>query len=219
MGSRALGIDVSHYHPVKDFGAVLDAGAVFFGIKATEGRTFKDPTWKDHMVGARQVPFKLVVYYHFARSGDAKGQAHFLMDTIGPLRGNERLCLDFEDDSTGKPTVDLPFLDAFYTELLGGVCSDRKPLIYTSKRVWDQIGGPAWNLASEIDLWAPRYGNDEPVPPAPWKAWTFWQWSDKGTLPKVPGTFDMNYFAGDAAALDAYVKGQAPISAPAPLVA
>jgi GH25 family lysozyme M1 (1,4-beta-N-acetylmuramidase) len=221
--TRALGVDVSHYHPVTDFTKLMSAGVSFVGIKATEGKSFKDPKLKDHRSGFRTNPFKLGVYYHFARPGDPKDQANFFMDTVGQLLPKERLCLDFEDDKNGLPTVDLKFIDTFYTTLMGGICADRPSMIYTSKRVWSQIGNPTWALASDVHLWAPRYGTYEPDLPAPWKAWTFWQFSEAESFDGVPGTFDANYFNGDEAALDAYAKIGAPPVAPpttgAPLVA
>ncbi len=216
MGARAFGVDVSHYHPITNFAAARAAGVSFVGIKATEGKSFKDPTFKDHRAGFRATPFKLGVFYHFARPGDPKDQANFLMDTVGPLLPMERLCLDFEDDKNGLPTVDLKFIDAFFTTLMGGVCSDRPAMIYTSKRVWSQIGNPQWSLATDVHLWAPRYGSNEPDLPTPWKAWTFWQYSEAETVKGVPGLFDANYFNGDEAALDLYAKVGAPPAPPAP---
>jgi lysozyme len=216
-GTRALGIDISHYNAISDFTKVLSAGVSFVGIKTTEGKSFKDPKFKDHRSGLRTNPFKLGVFYHFARPGNPKDQANFFMDTVGPLLPKERLCLDFEDDKNGMPTVDLKFMDTFFTTLMGGVCSDRPPLIYTSKRVWSQIGNPQWSLASDVHLWAPRYGSKEPELPAPWKAWTFWQFSEAETVNGMPGTFDANYFNGDEAALDAYASGLGkPVVVPPP---
>jgi lysozyme len=217
-GTRALGVDVSHYHPISDFAKAISGGISFVGIKATEGKSFKDPTLKDHRSGYRQVPFRFGVFYHFARPGVAKDQANFFQDSVGQLLPKERLCLDFEDDKNGMPTVDLAFIETFYETLMDGLCADRPGLIYTSKRVWDQIGNPSWALSSDVNLWAPRYGTNEPEVPAPWPAWTFWQFSEAESFPGLPGLFDANYFNGDEAALDAYAQLGTPPSTP-PLVA
>jgi len=194
----------------------MSAGISFVGIKTTEGKSFKDPKFKDHRSGVRSMPFKLCVYYHFARPGDPEGQANFLMDTVGQLLPNERLCMDFEDDATGKPTVDLAFIGKFYTKLMGGICSDRPAMLYTSSRIWQQIGNPVWTLAPDVHLWAPRYGIVEPDLPSPWKAWTFWQFSENQSFKGVPGTFDANYFNGDEDALAAYAKLVTPAPATVP---
>jgi lysozyme len=203
---RARGIDVSHYHPITDANAVIASGVRFVGIKATQGITFVDPKLSAHRMAVRQQPFDLVIYYHFAAPGDAVKQADHFLDVLGELRGNERVCLDLEDDKTGRPAVDLAWADTFYSKLLAGACTDRRPLIYTSRRVWLQLGNPAWDLASEIDLWAPRYGPDEPELPVPWKlyGWKFWQYSEEGVVPGIQGPCDLSVFSGDRAALQVY---------------
>ena len=205
----ARGIDVSHHNTEDvpaDWDAVLASSISFVGIKVSQGNTFTDPTFSVNRAGVRARPFDFVTYYHFASAGDPVAQADRFVDLIGELRGNERLCLDLEDDKTGKPAVDLIWASKFYGRLLGGACSDRRPLIYTSRRVWLQLGNPTWDLASEIDLWAPRYGPDEPELPVPWKSygWRFWQYSEDELVPGIDGPCDASRFDGDVAALQAY---------------
>ena len=161
----------------------------------------------------------LAVYYHFGRivsPSSAAAQADHLVDVVGELRPNERLCLDFEAGSWGPllPTEirrqGLKWIDDFFSRLLDGVCKSVRPLIYTSERIWSALGNPAWTLASEVDLWVPRYSSamDEPVLPYPWTVWTLWQWSD-GRVPAsdVPGigACDTSAFCGDVAALEQYL--------------
>lgn len=199
---RAEGIDVSHHKPVRDWSALSASRVYFIGVKATEGTTYLDPTFKLHRDAFRSSPLHLAIYYHFARPGDPVHQAERFMDAVGPLQANERLCLDLEGSGpTENPTHALAWLDAFYETLMDGACSDRRPFIYTSKRIWRMIGDPAWDLASEIDLWAPRYSRAEPELPSPWKRWTLWQYSD-GESPDVlvtpgVGRCDRNVFNGD----------------------
>jgi GH25 family lysozyme M1 (1,4-beta-N-acetylmuramidase) len=210
---RALGVDVSHWKPVKNWSELYNSGVRFFGAKATEGNKYVDPTLRTHRDESRRQPFLLSIFYHFARSGDPRAQANRLQDAVGDLRPNERLCLDLEVSPTDDPKDALDWVDKFFETLMGGACSDRRPLIYTSKRIWRMIGDPAWDLASEVDLWSPRYNAQmiEPIPALPWAAagWSFWQWSDGETPPVVTpgiGRCDVNYFKGDEAALAEYAK-------------
>lgn len=188
------------------------------GVKVSEGAGFVDPQFANNRMGVRGQPFELVTYYHFMRPGNPAVQAQRLCDLVGQLRGNERFVADFEDDSNGKPAVDLKFVDAFYVELMKGVCFDRRPLIYTSGRIWEQLGNPTWDLASEIDLWAPRYGVKEPECPKPWPRWTLWQYSEEESVPGVNAPCDASVFNGDIAALRTYMHAVYPVK-PAPLVA
>jgi GH25 family lysozyme M1 (1,4-beta-N-acetylmuramidase) len=213
LRDKAHGPDANGWHPVKNWDALVKSGASFFGAKATEGNTVTDKTLAHHRDGARQQPFTLVVYYHFARLGDPRTQAQRFADKIGPLRANERLCLDFETPwADGVASLD--WIDEFFFALQP-VCGPRRPLIYTSARIWDMIDDPAWDLATEIDLWAPRYSGTslkEPRIPKPWKApgWTFWQFTDSYDTPGIDKC-DYNVFCSDKAALEKYAAGGASI--------
>lgn len=209
--SRAQGVDVSHHKPIKDYGALYDSGVRFVGVKATEGQSYVDPTLRTHRDELRRNPFVLIIYYHFGRSGDPVRQAERLQDAVGQLRSNERLCLDLEV-LPATPDLTLQWVDRFYSTLMQDVCSDRRPLIYTSKRIWRTFGDPSWDLALDVDLWAPRYNlSAEPLVPTPWadRSWMIWQWSDGETPPFVTpgiGRCDRNYFNGDDQALERYAR-------------
>jgi len=211
--SRATGIDVSHWKPVKNWLELYDSGVRFVGVKATEGGSFIDPKLRYHRDEMRRHPFTLGIYYHFARSGPANRQAERLVDAVGALRDNERLCLDFEVlPIPGGGDANLDWITAFMRVLRHDV-PDRRPIIYTSRRIWRMMGDPLWEMSGDVDLWAPRYNAQgvEPAMPRPWKdcGWSFWQWSD-GAFPLhvTPGVgkCDANYFRGDDAALEEYAK-------------
>ena len=208
---RAKGIDVNGWHPIHDFSA-LPADLSFVGVKATEGNTVTDKALQAHRDGLRARPgLDLVIYYHFARTGRPETQAVRLLDAVGPLQANERLCLDLEvlpDD----PGSVLAWVDAFYGRIRRS-CPGQRQLIYTSKRIWSQFGNPGWAGAADIDLWAPRYNavGREPELPAPWTRWTAWQWTDGEAVPFTcpgVGACDANVWNGDRAAVRAWVAGK-----------
>ena len=218
--TNAWGIDVSHWHPVKDWAKLIATGASFFAAKATDGATYVDSSFAAHRDGARAQPFALCIWYHFARmTGPAADQVKHFLDVAGPLQPNERVCLDFEEPSYGALTgVALQsqvicWIDEFMQALLDGACSDRRPFLYTSDRIWRAIGNPGWMLASEVDLWLPRYsvGMMPPAVPAPWNTWSLWQWSDGTTPPSIVdgvGPCDTSFWRGDAASLARYMAGE-----------
>lgn len=186
----------------------------FFGAKATNGRGV-DPTFIAHRNGARQQPFALVAYYHFAKPGTpALDQANHLLDRVGPLRDNERLVLDVERDPETDWCPNLEFVDTFVRELVRAT-PDRRPIVYTSARVWkERIGSRPWGAAIACDLWAPRYESGEQEPALPvdhegypvWPKWTAWQDSESFVCPGVDGPCDHNVFRGDVDELRAYAK-------------
>jgi lysozyme len=225
--TNAWGIDVSHWHPVKDWAKLLATGASIFGAKATDGDTYVDSSFAGHRDGARAQPFKLCIWYHFARmTGAAAGQARRFLGVVGELEQNERVCLDFEEPSYGAlsgaaiqgPAIH--WIDEFTQTLLEQMPS-RRPFLYTSDRIWRAIGNPGWTLAAEVDLWLPRYSSKmvEPAIPAPWNAWTLWQWSDGVTPPSVVdgiGPCDTNLWRWNAADLEAYMAGRGTFVGPVP---
>jgi lysozyme len=223
----ALGPDVSHWRPVTSWSSLIAAPQkpCFIGIKATQGMNFVDTKLKDHRDGFRSSPMVFATYYHFARSGSAKDQAHRFMDAVGPLQPNERLTLDLEVAPTSSPAATIEWVTEFYGELMGYACSDRRQMMYTSDRVWKEIcGNLPWELASEVDGWFKRYSDAmlEPTIPLPWvqDGYTFWQWTDGGEsgpkfeLPGI-GVCDANYFKGTADDLAEWVKGTGPDGAEA----
>lgn len=209
--TRVKGIDVSHHVPIEDFNQLARVSDVrFVGVKATEGNTFVDPKFSYHQIGLRSLPpglaMDLVIYYHFARSGDPDKQAVRLMNTVGELKPNERFCLDLEGSLPAEPAKVIEWIEAFYRPILDAYPFMAKQFLYTSARVWKSFNNPEWNpsFVDNIALWAPRYNNSgwEPVLPAPWKTigWTIWQFSDGETPPSTVagvGPCDTNLWNGD----------------------
>ena len=231
-GTRARGIDVYHGHPVVSWSALESAPEEisFLGVKTSDGMSFTDPKLLWHREGFRSSTMEMAVYYHFAEPGDARAQARRYRDLLGDLDPRERLALDWErSPALAAGNMNKDFVDAFYDELMSGLCTDRRHFIYSSKNQWDRLcGGVAWDLAADIDLWAPRYstGADlEPIMPAPWadRGWNIWQFSD-GKIPPHQvggvGVCDGNVWNGNRESLRAYVASSgAPPAPPPPLVA
>lgn len=214
---RAHGIDVSHHHPVTHWDRVVSAGVQLFGAKATNG-TLVDRTFMAHRAGARANPFDLVLYYHFPTPNSrVHEQADHFVDAVmagGGLRDNERLVLDVEPDPNNDDWCpSLEWIGAFIRRLTFAA-PDRRPLVYTSARVWHDFLGEQWPDAILTDLWAPRYksGAKEPALPVDmldfpiWPKWTIWQDSRDWVCRGVSGPCDHNVFNGDRAALQAYAK-------------
>jgi len=211
---RAQGIDVSHHRYVNDWAKLAGAGLSFLGVKATNGQG-TDRQFVGHLAGARAAAFELVVYYHFPTPrSSAVAQADNFVNavTAGGLRPNERLALDVElyEDLDWCP--DIRFVEEFTLEVIRLV-DDRRPLIYTSSRVWKMprfINSATWAKAIGTDLWAPRYGDVEPELPVDaaglpvWPKWTIWQDSEEYSCPGVSGPCDHNVFRGDVDELRAY---------------
>lgn len=75
-----------------------------------------------------------------------------------------------------------------------------KPIIYTSKWMWNYTDNPAW--ASDYKLWVAQYPfNPDPQAapaylPTGWDQWWLWQYSDQAQLQGISGRVDVNVFNG-----------------------
>lgn len=217
---RAHGIDVSHWHPVKDWKALAASRQDFIGAKATNGAAV-DPTFlsvRDGLRAGDAGPVGLAWFYAFPMPGSPEDEADRLQSVVGDLRPNEVFCLDMEphkdaDGALAWPTANprdmLAWVTDFMAEITHGICSGRRPWLYCSARQWAVIGNPTtWELAPEVDIILARYDIHEPPVPPPWQAvgrtWTAWQNSEQYTCPGV-GPCDGDVWNGARAALDAYV--------------
>lgn len=205
---RALGCDVSHFHPITDAAALYAAGYRFVGLKISEGAGNTDPTALANLAALRTQPFPGVVPYHLFRPGDAAAQARRFLSILaeaGPLAPNEALALDTERTSQAAVSD----LDAFF----GVLPLDRHRWLYTSNGVWVGMGNPDWDGAASVDVWLPRYGVQEPLVPDPWRArgksFVAWQDSQGAVVPGVAGPCDENLWRGPEADLEAYFGGAA----------
>lgn len=103
----------------------------------------------------------------------------------------------------------LAFLDTTEKEL--GV----RPLVYTGQAFhwwFSQARPDLAKLFAKYPLWLPSY-TDKPLMPVdkegnafPWKQWTFWQYTAKGSVMGIKGEVDVNYFRGTRSDLISFVK-------------
>ena len=69
----------------------------------------------------------------------------------------------------------------------------RTPIIYTDHGFWNSLGTSAFG---SYPLWIAEYGVQSVTLPAGWASWTFWQYSESGTVSGVSGAVDLNVFSG-----------------------
>jgi GH25 family lysozyme M1 (1,4-beta-N-acetylmuramidase) len=235
-GSRALGIDVSHYGGTINWNQVSSAGRTFAIIKATDGYRasqsnlmITDPNFSTYAPGAVQAGL-LVGAYHFARPyiNSARDEAAFFWSVaknyIGP--GFLPPALDIENPEDDPPHSQVSGIDpAVLTQwILDWIAElqrltgnpNLKPMIYTTAADFAR----RWNVRPELaqyPLWIAYYERPSNVNPeldgaapfGPWNySWSFLQYSVTGN--SVSGVqnspVDLDAFNGDLAALTAFVN-------------
>lgn len=196
------GIDVSKWQGVINWPMVRAAGKKFAITKATEGIGYEDGKYDANKAGAmaNNIAFGA---YHFARpdlngtNAGAAAEADWFVDTAGYEPGMIIPTLDLERTG-GKGDAALiswvkSWVGRVYQRL--GV----KPMIYASPNFWQNyMGNTSWFADNGYDvLWVAHWGVGSPsVPGNNWggKSWTFWQYSDSGTVPGISGRVDLDRY-------------------------
>lgn len=203
--SRAVvrhGLDVSHWQGRVEWRAVARSGVSFTWLKATEGTGLVDRTWERNRRAARRAGV-LVGAYHFAspsrHRNDARREAdHFLRTTR--LRPGELVpALDLEIDGGLSRAALTRWTRTWLTRVEArlGV----RPVLYTSPGfVASELTGGK-RIARDLapHLWVAHWRTDAPALPAgDWagRGWSFWQWTDRGTVPGIEGPVDRNVYSG-----------------------
>src|SRR5262252_6804607 len=98
--TRARGVDISSVQAKCDFEALANGGFDFVIPKATQGAAGKDPTFPQHIEGARRAGLLVPLAYHvltYQSSVDA--QVANALDTAGYY--DVDICVDFEVPNIG----------------------------------------------------------------------------------------------------------------------
>ncbi|MGZ6544713.1 MAG: GH25 family lysozyme [Actinomycetota bacterium] len=198
------GIDVSHYQNVIDWTQVAASGVRFAFAKATEGQHFVDPTYATNEAGAAAAGVMFGAY-DFARPDATPNgailEADHFVDVAQPQPGQLLPVLDLE--KTGGLTPDE--LTAWTLAWLGEVASRTgvRPMVYTSPIGWANRMADTTAIADAgyTVLWVAHWNVASPTVPAnDWQGfgWTFWQYSDCGSVPGITGCVDSDWFNGVA---------------------
>jgi GH25 family lysozyme M1 (1,4-beta-N-acetylmuramidase) len=184
-----LGLDVSSYQTVINWGAVASAGAQFVYIKATEGTGFVNADFASQYDGAYQAGL-IRGAYHFALPNESSGaaQASFFLANGGGWSADGHTlpgALDIESNPYGAECYGLSrsamvswiasFTDTYHA------LTTVWPVIYTATNWWAKCTGNYGGFASLDPLWIT--GPTPGVLPAGWGFYTFWQYASDGTLP------------------------------------
>jgi lysozyme len=193
------GIDVSDHQGSVDWNAVKQAGKSFAFIKATDGITWTDPDFATNWSGAKAAGLLRGAYHFYETNDDPTAQAENFLNAVQLEAGDLPPVVDIEKlhsgGSVSQVVKDLQtWLDVVEK------ATGRMPIIYTDRSFWSSLGTSAFGL---YPLWIAEYGVQSPSLPAGWANWTFWQFSESGTVTGVSGSVDLDVFNGSLAELEA----------------
>lgn len=171
------GIDISNYQRSVDYNAYA-----FYIMKASEGRTYKDPMLDRHFNAVRAAG-KLYGFYHYARpeNNSMRSEVDHFLSLVGHHVGKAIFALDWEGKALNYgPDKALEWLDYFFART--GV----RPLFYCSD---SQTARYAKVAQKNYGLWDAKYSSHGPAHRG-WGNIALWQYQGS--------PIDKNVFYGDA---------------------
>lgn len=196
-----FGIDVSKHNGKIEWDRVRETGVDFVFVKATEGISMVDPTFKANIEGARRIGAKVGAYHFFKFNRDGLAQAQFFLGRVKPYKFDLPLAIDVEEHSNrtnrNRPQVVIKEIKRFIAEVESR--TGQKVLIYTNEHEYGKyIKGnftqnPLWVcfLEQEVEI-------DRP--------WRFWQYTHRGEVAGINGKVDLNTFNGGAKEWGQYTR-------------
>jgi lysozyme len=189
-----MGIDVSHYQGKIDWHTVEQSHGFAFA-KATQGTGITDPMFTVNWAGMKSSGILRGAYHFFLCQEDPTQQAlHFChaLQSAGYEDADLPPVLDLEDRPGAVAIGGSQMIDNVHT-FFGVVKQElgRKPVLYCDYSFYGQ-----YNLESQfmpyVYLWIARYGVSNPGV----SDFSFWQYSQIGTVEGIEGMVDLDSFNG-----------------------
>ncbi len=190
------GIDVSRYQNRINWSLVarmksLDVQLQFAVMKATEGQTFVDRTFKRNWKNSREAGMIRGAYHFFRGDKDAAAQARNFISTVRLLPGDLPPVLDVESlyntpvpEFQDKVAIWLGLVEQHYKV---------KPILYSNASFYNNYLHPRFE---DYPLWVAHY--KERHQPRVNRNWLMWQHNEGGRVDGIQAFVDFNVFNGDS---------------------
>lgn len=198
------GVDLSAHNGIVDFDSLAAAGINFAYLKASEGISFRDPSFALNYAKGRRAGLALGAYHFFRFDCDGRKQAVNLLRAIAGCALDLPVAIDVEESGNpAEAATELisARLDAMVSHIRS---SGRKVIIYTNKNGDARFVRGHFDSIEDDDpeLWICSFTD----PPLNRRQWTLWQHSHRSRIPGVKGFVDLNTFNGDRAAWERWLN-------------
>lgn len=193
-GYGCYGIDVSHHQGQIDWNRVSatlksdDIPVRFVFIKATEGGTFLDSSFRTNIESARKAGFVCGIYHFYNPGTSPRKQADFYISNVRLEKGDLAPVVDVERPGRSAEALQrelVDFLSALESHY--GV----RPIIYTSAKFrHNYLNNPIFD---NYPFWVAHYYVSRPATD---HNWSFWQFTDRAKVDGIDGYTDFNVFNG-----------------------
>lgn len=186
------GIDVSHYQGTIDWDAVAGSSQISYAyLKATEGASLVDDTYKRNLQEARRVGLSVGSYHFYRPNIDWREQLKNLTTNVDADTQDLVPIIDIEHRghvSESKFIKDLKNFVQAVEKHYG-----KKPLLYSYQNFYNRH---LKDLFTDYHWMIAKYKSDQPVL-EDGKQFIIWQYTSKGRIPGVKGNVDRSRLMGD----------------------
>ena len=190
------GIDVSHYQGTVDWQQVAGAGMAYAFVKATQGVSTVDSQFAVNWPGVQAAGLLRGAYHFYQPGDDPQQQAENFLSVVQLEPGDLLPVLDIETLGSQTASEIVQGIETWLGTVQAAI--GRAPIVYTAPGFWNGLGTQQFGL---YPLWVAEYGVSIPKLPAGWTSWTFWQYSESGSVAGVSGSVDLDVFQGSPEAL------------------
>jgi lysozyme len=201
-GPTTPGIDVSYYQNTIEWKRVRKAGVLFAFVRVSDGTTVPDPMFVKNWDGARKAGIMRGAYQYFRPDQSATAQADLLIAAVKQDPGELPPVIDVENTGGKSPKAIAKAIRIWVDRIRDKLGVE--PIVYTGPDFWGNYVDSD-DFASQ-PLWLAHYTTACPTVPEPWRVWTFWQYSDRGTVPGIDTPVDLDLFAGTFADLQEFAR-------------
>lgn len=187
------GIDVSKWQGAIDWVKVAATGKRFVFIRATDG-TSKDEKFFVNWVGAKDAGILRAPYHTFEPAADARVQADTFLGCFTLEAGDlpPLVAVEIYNSSISAESY-ASALCIFINRLIS--VTGKMPIIYNGVSFWNTSLNGCTAFVNCPHFIA-RWGTGCPSVSTTWPSWTFWQYTDSGTVDGITGNVDLNQFNG-----------------------
>jgi GH25 family lysozyme M1 (1,4-beta-N-acetylmuramidase) len=202
------GVDVAHYQGTIDWKRARNAGIGFAFASVGDGAGYVDPTFGDNWRHTKDAGVVRGAYQFFRPTQDPKAQADLLVHQIehagGLHDGDLPPALDIETSDGASDSTVVNHAKTWLEHVEHAL--HRTPVVYVSPGFWSGLGNPS--SFGKYPLWVANWGVSCPsLPGGSWSQFAFWQYSDHGSVPGIPGTVDLDRFNGSMDDLRKLARG------------
>lgn len=192
-------LDFSHENPNVNWDTVATIPALEgVVLKVSEGVTLQDPMFQVRMKAASVHELEVKGLYHFYHPADDPNQQadNYIKarESVMTAKAIPAIIdLEWCENAQEWPGIPEEKRCADLKTFISRMEAEGYPvMIYSSHSFMNQYLPHADFLAA-YGLWVAWYEAAPPLLPAPWKTWTWWQYTGTGNVPGVLGDVDISY--------------------------